>query len=116
MRSLAPLAAISAKARTSLVGAHAAAPSVGPHLGRAVALSLPLNAGTGTPIIVSATCVQTGSCTLGGLYSDSSNAEQAMAVSLQARRDVHRVGQLSRQIRQHVRDDRHQIGVYVGRR
>src|SRR5262245_26726976 len=65
---LAPLATASAQASSRPGTSHgAAAPAVGPHLGRAVSLKLPLNAGTGTAIITSSSCVQTGSCTLGGV-------------------------------------------------
>src|SRR5215470_6483562 len=79
---LAPLATASAEASTRLgTSPGAAVPAVGPHLGRAVSLKLPLNAGTGAAIITSSSCVKIGSCTLGGIYSDSSNVEVPMAVT-----------------------------------
>ena len=66
-----------ASGATGAAGAHA----VGPHLGRAVTVHLPLNAGPGTPIIESASCASATSCTLAGTYSDNTGVDQAMVVS-----------------------------------
>ena len=66
-----------ASGATGAAGAHA----VGPHLGRAVTVHLPLNAGPGTPIIESASCASATSCTLAGTYSDNTSVDQAMVVS-----------------------------------
>ncbi len=62
--------------------AAAAGVSAGPHLGRAVRLQLPANALSGsTPIIESASCASAASCTLAGLYTDTANVGEAMAVT-----------------------------------
>jgi hypothetical protein len=69
----------------SAAGTSAAAASTvqaaGPHLGRAVSLRLPLNAGAGTPIIESASCASASACTLAGTYTDKANVGQAMVVT-----------------------------------
>jgi hypothetical protein len=61
--------------------ASAAPRAAGPHLGRAVRVQLPENAGKGTPIIESASCPSASSCTLAGSYNDSSHVGQAMVVT-----------------------------------
>src|SRR5690348_8197149 len=52
-----------------------------PHFGRAVALKLPANAGSGTPIIESASCPSATSCTLAGQYTDNSSVDEPMVVT-----------------------------------
>jgi len=63
-------------ASASVVG-----PAATPHFGRAVSLKLPANAGTGTPIIESASCPSATSCTLAGMYTDNTSVDEAMVVT-----------------------------------
>ena len=62
-------------------GASAVTARVGPRFGQAVALKLPANAGSGTPIIESASCASATSCTLAGTYPDNASVDQAMVVT-----------------------------------
>jgi hypothetical protein len=77
----AALATAAIAAGATVAAGATGAQAVGPHLGRAVAVQLPLNAGPGTPIIESASCASATSCTLAGTYSDNANVDQAMVVT-----------------------------------
>jgi hypothetical protein len=64
-----------------ITGIAVAGTAAAPHFGPTVSLKLPLNAGRGVPLIESASCVSTGSCTVAGSYPDSSSVGQVMAVT-----------------------------------
>ncbi|HEX2317480.1 MAG TPA: hypothetical protein VHJ18_00710 [Streptosporangiaceae bacterium] len=66
---------------TGPASASVVARAAAPHFGRAVPLKLPANAGTGTPIIESASCPTATSCTLAGMYTDSTSVDEAMVVT-----------------------------------
>jgi hypothetical protein len=88
-RAAAVVAAAASGAISLVTGvgvASATARAAGPHIGHAVRVQLPKNAGTGTPIIESASCPSASSCTLAGAFNDGSHVGQAMVV---ARSDGH---------------------------